>query len=316
MNSQSNSIGQTNQPSTGFAAGGQMTLQQSLDAQQAAASRVGFVRSDPVDTPKQIGPQSLAFQQIVIPAGAIYPLVIKGNYIYVEGIGSTTDTPANGTVTIKADTQQYPVPIFEGNRAIRFTQPFNNVELNNTANTSPVIVYFWIGFGDVRRDTSSEKYRTFSTLTSAAGATYAANKVVGANPVTFTFAVSGFTSSANITKATLIKSTATTTNANFSLYLFGAKPSAVADNANFTFLPAGVSNAVDYLGVIQFPFFVAGAAGSNSVCDVAGFEIAMSSPGLDLSSNPNGTVYGILVANAAYTSVAGETFSLKLFGES
>jgi len=316
VNSQSNSIGQTNQPGTAFQAGGQLTTKQVLEAQQRRASEIGFIRSDPVETPKQIGPQSLAFQQIVIPAGAIYPLVIKGNYIYVEGIGSTTDTPANGTVTIKADTQQYPVPIFEGNRAIRFTQPFNNIELNNTANTSPVIVYFWIGFGDVRRDTSSDKYRTVSTITSDAGATYAVNKVVGTNPVTFTFAVSGFTQSANITKATLVKSTATTANANFSLFLFGVKPSAIADNANFTFLPAGVSNAVDYLGVIQFPAFVAGAAGSNSVCDVAGFEIAMSSPGLDLSSNPNGTIYGILVANAAYTSVAGEVFSLKLFGES
>ena len=293
-----------------------MTLQQSLDAQQAAASKIGVVRSNPVETNRQIGPQSLAFQQIVIPAGAIYPLVIKGNYIYVEGIGSTTDTPANGTVTIKADTQQYPVPIFEGNRAIRFTQPFNNVELNNSANTTPVIVYFWIGFGDVRRDTSSDKYRTFSTLTSTAGAAYVANKVVGDNPVTFTFAVSGFTSSANITKATMVKSTNATTNANFSLFLFGTKPTAVADNANFTFLPAGITNAVDYLGVIQFPSFIAGAAGSNSVCDVAGFEIAMSSPGLDLSSNPNGTIYGILVANAGYTAAAGEVFSIKLFGES
>lgn len=292
-----------------------MTLQQSLDAQQAAAAKIGVIRSDPIDNTRQIGPQSLAFQQIVVPAGAIYPLVIKGNYIYVEGIASTTDTPANGTVTIKADTQQYPVPIFEGNRAIRFTQPFNSIELNNTANTGSVIVYFWIGFGDVRRDTSNEKYRTFSSLTSAAGAVYAANKVVGANPVTFTFAVSGFTSSANITKATLIKSTNATANANFSLFLFGAKPTAVADNANFTFLPAGVSNAVDYLGVIQFSSFVAGAAGSNSVCDVAGFSIAMSSPGLDLSSNPNGTIYGILVANAAYTAAAGEVFSIKLFGE-
>lgn len=316
MISQSNRIGQSNQPGTAFEAAGQLTTKQTLEAQHKRSSQIGVVRSDPVETNQQIGPQSLAFQQIVIPAGAIYPLVIKGNYIYVEGIGSTTDTPANGTVTIKADTQQYPVPIFEGNRSIRFTQPFNNIELNNTANTVPVVVYFWIGFGDVRRDTSGDKYRTYSSLTSVAGAVYATNKTVGANPVTFTFAVSGFTQSANITKATLVKSTANVTNANFSLFLFGVQPTAVADNSNFTFLPAGVTNAVDYLGVIQFPAFVAGAAGSNSVCDVAGFEIAMSSPGLDLSSNPNGTVYGILVANAAYTAAAGEVFSIKLFGQS
>jgi len=307
---------QTGQPGTAFEAAGQLSTKQVLLRQQQLAGRLPVIRSNPVDTPREIGPQSLAFQQITIPAGAIYPLVIKGNFIYVEGIGSTTDVPANGSVTIKPDTQQYPVPIFEGNRAIRFTQPFNSVELNNSQNTVPVIVYFWIGFGDVRRDISNDKYRTYSTLTSAAGAVYAANKVVGANPVTFTFAVSSFTQSANILKATMVKSTATTANANFSLFLFGVQPTAVADNANFTFLPAGVSNAVDYLGVIQFSQFVAGAAGSNSVCDVAGFEIALSSPGLDTSSNPNGTVYGILVANAAYTAAAGEVFSIKLFGES
>ena len=293
-----------------------MSTRATLDRQLAQANRIGIVRSDPVDTSKQIGPQSLAFQQIVIPAGAIYPLVIKGNYIYIEGIGSTTDTPANGTVTVKADTQQYPLPIFEGNRAIRFTQPFNNIELNNSANTVAVIVYFWIGFGDVRRDSSGDPFRTFSTLTSAAGAVYAANKIVGANPVTFTFATSTFNLSSALTKATLVKSTAVTLNANFSLFLFGAKPTAVADNANFTFLPAGVANAVDYMGVIQFPSFLAGAAGSNSVCDVAGFNISLSAPGLDLSSNPNGTIYGLLVANAAYTAAAGEVFSIKLFGQS
>lgn len=313
MNSAANAIGQTNQPGTAFQAGGQLTLKQTLDAQAKRASEIGVVRSSPVDTNAQIGPQSLAFQQIVIPAGAIYPLVIKGNYIYVEGIGSTTDVPANGTVTIKADTQQYPVPIFEGNRAIRFTQPFNNVELNNTANTVPVIVYFWIGFGDVRRDTSNDKYRTYSSFGAGAVA-YAANKVVGAQPVAFTFAVSAFTQSANIKKATCVKTTANVTNADFTLYLFGTQPSPQADNSNFTFLPGGVSS-VDYLGMIRFPSFVAGAAGSNSVCDVAGFEIAMSSPGLDLGSNPNGTIYGILVANAAYTST-GESLNIKLFGES
>lgn len=304
------------QPLTATVAAGGTNVLQTLQNQQKAAASIPVIRSNPVDTSQQIGPQSLAFQQITIPAGAIYPLVIKGNYIYVEGIGSTTDTPANGTVTIKPDTQQYPVPIFEGNRAIRFTQPFNSVELNNTQNTVPVIVYFWIGFGDVRRDTSSDKYRTFSTVTSDLGAVYAANKVVGTNPITFTFAVSAFSQSANIMKATLVKSTANVTNANFSLFLFGNKPTAIADNANFTFLPAGITNAVDYLGVIQFPSFLAGAAGSNSVCDVAGFEIAMTSPGLDLSANPNGTIYGILVANAAYTAAAGEVFSIKLFGES
>lgn len=303
------------QPLTATVANGGTNVLQTLQDQQKAAASIPVIRSNPVDTTQQIGPQSLAFQRITVPAGAIFPLVIKGNYVYVEGLTSVSDTPANAPLYLKADTQQYPVPLFEGNRAIRFTQPFSNVQLDNTGNTVDVAIYFWIGFGDVRRDSTSDKYRTFSTLTSVAGATYAANKVVGANPVTFTFAVNGFTSSANITKATLVKSTNATANANFSLFLFGVKPTAVADNANFTFLPTGVTNAVDYLGVIQFSSFVAGAAGSNSVCDVAGFSIAMTSPGLDLSSNPSGTVYGILVANAAYTAAAGEVFSIKLFGE-
>lgn len=303
------------QPLTATVAAGGTNVLQTLQDQQKAAASIPVIRSNPVDTNQQIGPQSLAFQRITVAAGAIYPLVIKGNYVYIEGITSVSDTPANAPVYLKADTQQYPVPLFEGNRAIRFTQPFNNVQLDNTGNTVDVAIYFWIGFGDVRRDNTSDKYRTFSSLTSVAGATYAANNVIGANPVTFTFAVNGFNSSANITKATLVKSTNATANANFSLFLFGVKPTAVADNANFTFLPAGVANAVDYLGVIQFSAFVAGAAGSNSVCDVAGFSIAMTSPGLDLSSNPSGTVYGILVANAAYTAAAGEVFSIKLFGE-
>jgi hypothetical protein len=67
-------------------------------------------------------------------------------------------------------------------------------------------------------------------------------------------------------------------------------------------------NDPDFIGIIRFPAFVTGGAGSTGkICAVSGLGVQVFGQGI-----LNGTIYGCLVANAAYTPVALERYSVNL----
>lgn len=128
------------------------------------------------------------------------------------------------------------------------------------------------------------------------------------------------------TGARLIKSTDTTTNASFRLWLFAAQPFAAAgypaDNAAITFTYASMAR---FLGYIDFTTFI--DAGSMAVAEgLMGRSVApfskryvndSSNPAVDASSTSgilpvpaSKLIYGMLEARAAYAPGAQEQFRI------
>lgn len=287
-------------------------LAASVAAQSAASAAIPAVVSPPVPTARDIGPQTLLFQKIIVPGQQRYPVQIKGNYIYIEGItqsfASSAATGLGDKLTLKTDTSNTSVVLTEVYREIRFPQDFSFFEINNgTALT--VTITFYAGFGQVRRD-YEPRYLTVSggmtNLPLFPPAVLAAGKVIG--NFAFPYACNIYTQRGRIQKATVFKNNPTA--ADVSLYLFNKNPNYNAGD-QFEILPAGmpVPYAISFLAVIRFPSFLSTATSSTSVqalSDVADIDI----PFLQLPDTTNTTypyaIYGVLVANTPYT-VAGPT---------
>ena len=130
------------------------------------------------------------------------------------------------------------------------------------------------------------------------------------------------------TGARMIKSSDTTTNASFRLWLFGATPFAAgsfpADNAAITFTYASMAR---FLGYIDFTTFI--DAGSMAVAEglmgrsVAPFSkrfvgdtsvVSTDAPNLSgIQPVPASRIlFGMLEARAAYTPTSGEQFRIWL----
>lgn len=145
-------------------------------------------------------------------------------------------------------------------------------------------------------------FKTQSSFTRPADTTaYAANDLVAnsttAGSVTpMSFNLPPFSM---ITWASLKKSTATATNANFTLHLFNSSPT-VANGDNSAFSPTN-SN---YLGSLQLD------STTSLFSDAAGSVNRLTSNGIPCG----GTVYGLLLAGAAYTPASAEVFTITLAG--
>lgn len=251
-------------------------------------------------------PQSLFYQKVIVPAGKKYPFVVKGDYFYVEGLAYATIYSTPYTPKIKADTNGAIFPLTEAYREIKFPEIFNNIEVDNTDSIYDLILTVWIGFGKIRRDAKKD-FTSSDFLTAPAGA-YAANQVVG-DLLIFPGATNPNTQSATLRKVTCTKANAVVLNADFTLWLWGSS-TAWNDKTPFVF-----DTQWQYVAQIRLPAFVTGGAGSvSSVCDVADLNVALRGNARDPNGFIPGTLYGTLVANAAYVAT-GENIGLDLYLE-
>ena len=282
-------------------------LAASVAAQNAASAAIPAVTSPPVPTAAAIGPQTLLFQKIVVPALQRYPVQIKGNYIYIEGITqnftNTAGTGLGDKVTLKTDTANTPVIITEMYREIRFPQDFSFFEINN-GTAQAITITFYAGFGQVRRDYEPRFLTVGGTMTNLPifpPQVLAAGKVVG--NYAFPYACNIYTQRGRIKKATVFKNNPVA--ADVSLYLFN-------QNANynggdtFQIMPAGFPGApyaISFLAVIRFPSFLSTATSATSIqalSDVTDIDIPfLQLP--DTSATFPYAIYGVLVANTPYT---------------
>lgn len=138
---------------------------------------------------------------------------------------------------------------------------------------------------------------------------YAANDLVANSttagsvvPMTFGFPT-GPGNSIWIRAAKVQKSGTTPTNANFHIRLYGSSPT-VANGDN----GAWSSNIASYAGKIDVAIaeaFTDGCVISDSLSELADLHMRTS----------NGIIYGLLVADAAYTPIANEVFTVTLIAD-
>lgn len=301
-----------------------------LKQQQADSAAVPVIVSPPPPTTKDIGPQSLNYQRLTIPAsgpGKVtkYPVQVKGDFIYIEGITYATDDAALtasliGNVTLITDTLQTPVLISEAYREIRFPVPYNYIEITNGSYYN-VTLTVWTGFGMVRRDRNANKTRLSQVATpNNFGGVVAKNHHL-TGKMTFWAATSVLVQSAMIRSAQL---TSVFNNGNhtwdMSLWLFAKPPPDVFSNDPFLYYTLNYGRAANVLGKIDFANPSTGDTNSDSATS---FQQNLSIPifsdqAEQYPSNLNErfTIYGYVITNANYTSAPfPEQWEVDLFVE-
>lgn len=175
------------------------------------------------------------------------------------------------------------------------------VEVKNDSG-SPVPVNGTVGVSGFQVVTTASFTRPSDTTA------YAAQDVVSDSttaPALLTFAgaarVNG--GSGLILSARHLKSSTTTTGASYRLHLYRVAPTTINDNAQFTLLYA---NRASRIGFIDFNH-ASGGTGSDSTSALATFV------NLPLVCDAaSASLFGILVASAAYTPTSGEQHFIEL----
>lgn len=246
-----------------------------LKQQQADSSRVGVITSPSVPTQAEIGPQSLSFQTITIGPAQKYPVVIKGNYVYIEGIVPLENFP-NALITVRPDTTQQAIPVSEQYREIRFPTPFNYVEISNPTGVS-VTVTIWAGFGGVRRDYGTDFFTTGGALEiSRFSGVYSAGHVLSNNTSPLSGIANRFTQKARIRKVVAINRQHVDLTAQFRLWLFSRDPGTF--NYNDAFVFDAYASADAFQGYIDLTNWVTGDSTSpDMTCVLTGLDLPFTS---------------------------------------
>lgn len=142
---------------------------------------------------------------------------------------------------------------------------------------------------------------------------YAAGQTIGASYLTFTGAArdqGAQPAGGIIAEVVCVDLANQTTKPDLLLYLFDTAPGAtITDNGAFVPTNADMQALVAVISIPSSSFRVgnagSGAAG-NCACDVQGLTIPFNTKKADAN------LYGVLVANNAYTPVAQETFQIRL----
>lgn len=146
--------------------------------------------------------------------------------------------------------------------------------------------------------------RPATTPTYAAGNLVANSATAGSVvPMTFNLGNVFGVGSFRLTRARIVKSSTTTTNATFRLNLYQAAAPTVTNGDGGAWLSTGALNWIGNIDVTSMLAFSDGAAGTGS-CP-AGSEIFAK-------LNSGGVVYGYLVALGAYVGVSAETFTVTI----
>lgn len=268
-------------------------------------------------------PRTLLFQKIIVPAGATIPAVIRGNYVYVESVVYDTFTTYNigfssTAPTIKPDTGQATAQLLEPQREIQFPVAFNNLQIANPNPNFAVVVSLWIGFGQIRRDTS-RRMKDYGTGVILSNHAYAANRVIGSNPLVFQEITSSSNQRARIKKASciidMLGAPVVTSGADISLWLHNRPMSASVDDSNFQ-LSQSFTGGVAFTPPtqIRFPLFVTGGAGSDAaICEIADIDIEIASAYRETYGTEYFfSMFGLVVNNAAYTPGAAGAVRFNL----
>lgn len=304
----------------------QLSTPSILAAQTAAGMALGVAPGSRPISSAQIEanepPRTLPLQKVIVPANSVYPIVVRGDFVYIEAITyNTAQAQDVGVVgafpTLKPDTGQAIVELSQNFREIAFPVPFNTLQISNPSNVV-VTLTLWIGFGAVRTDTGRvvKTARAFDSVTAGA---FAANQMLTAGGLLFQSLCSPKNQRAVIKKAICtVVGSGVTTNADFSLWLFPTKLTAAASRSAFDIYASfGADFAANPPSVIRFPTFV-GTGGSGSICVLDGLNIEVF--GSDASDIAAGTYpfsqYAYSVANAAWTpGGAGASVSFVLVAE-
>lgn len=126
-----------------------------------------------------------------------------------------------------------------------------------------------------------------------------ANDTTGANVTPFTWDFTSVVAGSRIVQAIIRKSTTTTANGSFRLWLF-SESKAVTNGDNAAIAPTTMNG---FLGTLSGTATLAGTAGARTplAVDVVGQLWPVV-----------GKIYGLLEAKAAYAPGAQETFSIEL----
>lgn len=150
--------------------------------------------------------------------------------------------------------------------------------------------------------TSTASFTRPNDTTAYAANDLVANSTTAGSVVPMSFAIaSGPGSSVWIRAIKIKKSGTTATNGNFHLRLYGVSPTcANGDNGAWS------TTESSYLGKIDpaiVEAFTDACAGVDSLSELADIQLVLPGPGI---------IYGLLVADAAYTPAAQEVFTVTL----
>ena len=258
-----------------------------------------------------IAPKNLLFQRIRVGAGQRYPVVVSGNYCYVEGISFDTTNLAqqtinDGVITVKPDTIGAQARLITDHREIQFPETFSLLEFFNSG-TVTVFIFCWVGVGRIRSDSPSRVVNCSSSLLTNGGGAYTIGDCVCSGPFYLGAACSPYNQRGKLRTVTVQKNQ-TTTDAVFELWLFARQGTgSTTDNSPFVLGTTPAYFPYDYLGTVALPAFVTGGAGSTlSFCFVSGIDLDIWSAPTDAGGYADGTIFGQIVARAAYNPGVSE----------
>lgn len=300
-------------PSPVFYGGKGAGIADALKRQQEAAANVAVIRSPSVPTDAQIGPQSLFYQTITVPQQKKYPVQVKGDFVYVEGIAYTGANgmwqyPEVNGLSFKTDTLLTPIQLWEAYREYRFPAPFNYVEFVNNTN-APVTITFWSGFGGIRRDRNLSPHFTWTGALNVGAVAVAKNHCLVDGPFKFLVPVSRYVQNGVLTYVKVQVTAKTPPDAMLWLFSSYTNAPVIAAGAAFNFDPGLVPADVQLLACIPLTNDFSGdpAGSTASVFFSTGLSIPIFSTETD-STNPvtEYVISGYLVSSSNYVPTAAE----------
>lgn len=288
-------------------------LSNALAAQSASSAALGAIVSPP-PPPASIGYKSLQKITVKIAAGTQQAVQASGNFVYLISNSNGIANNANDPITIQPVGNAI-LPLTNATLELRWDSDFTQLLITAPASSSATsTIVFIVGYGD---------YKDYAAVTNVTNPTftaedsflrpnnaiaYAANQSMtgtgGATDI-LNFASIG-RSNANgisIRRAYMQLASTVTANASFRLFLYDTQPTVIADQAAYPII-----NGVAPVGMIDFPAFFTGGAGStHAICEVNDLDIFVPTSGVT-------QLYGQLMTLAAYTPTALEVVFVRLSG--
>jgi hypothetical protein len=261
-----------------------------------------------------------------LPAGGATTINAAGDFLFIRSLSAAsfaTVGTGSALLALRIKPDNSPALILDRpGQYYRFPRSFSSVEISNPAGNLSLAVEIFFGFGNYEEPREHRVAPFFAerTITRPANTTaYAANQYVGTMPdlggkgMVFQNVFRVGSRLSRITRAMIRKGSAQLGNAAFSLWLFQTVTSPFAAGTDQTTFAMTTANDNPAMGRISFPSFATGGAGSDmAICDLAGIDVPLRQ--LDGNSGET-SIFGILVADAAYVPTSGEYLTISLWGE-
>lgn len=288
------------------------SVQDQLLAQRRRSESLGYI---PGPTQTEV-PVQFGYKVNVVPANSAYVVNVAGDYFFLLNAVNSNGESLNASEVAIKDNNGNVMPLDQIQKGYYFGRRFEYIQILN-AGGLPLTIQYYVGVGRIEQQSSDMRVSPIADWVAASFQrpndvlAYAANQILSTtaagDPLVFTPIGSYTGNGGQIVKAKLrINNTLTVANSNFTLWLFNADPGNFADKA--TFAPASVD--IDALqGIINFPAQVTGGAGSTAtVCTVDAVQIRYR-------TLTNRTLWGLLVAQAAYVPAANSNIRVELYGD-